>query len=193
VKTNELIQVVKKENYEAEEEKKKVTIQEELTNEASLEAKKIANKTKNALAKALPVLEKAKAAVSCIKKENIGEMKNLKTPSPAVSFIMKVTLIMMGKYKSSMQDSKVWPAGIQMMKNPKQFLEQIKQYKGETIDENVKVMAKAEIKKGVHNICPFTEESHKSKGCLASSKLCLWIANILEYNETFLFVKPLRA
>ena len=120
-------------------------------------------------------------------------MKNLTKPGPAVAFIMKVTLIMMGKYKVNMQDSKVWQAGVQMMKNPKQFLELIKQYKGESIDENVKVMAKAEIKKSEANICAFTEERHKFKGCLASSKLCLWIANILEFNETYLFVKPLKA
>ena len=31
-----------------------------------------------------------------------------------------------------------------MMKNPKQFLELIKQYKGESIDESIKVIAKAE-------------------------------------------------
>ena len=80
-----------------------------------------------------------------------------------------------------------------MMKNPKQFLELIKQYKGESIDENIKVIAKAEIKKSEANICAFTEERHKCKGCLASSKLCLWIANILEFNETYLFVKPLKA
>jgi len=47
-----------------------------------------------------------------LKKDNIGEMKNLTKPSSAVAFMMKLTLIMMGKYKPNMPDSKIWQAGV---------------------------------------------------------------------------------
>ena len=30
------------------------------------------------------------------------------------------------------------------------------------------------------------------KGCLAASKLCLWVKSILKFNEVFLYVKPLE-
>lgn len=38
----------------------------------------------------------------------------------------------------------------------------------------------------------FEESIYKSKGCLAASKICSFINNILFFNKTYLFVKPLQ-
>jgi predicted transcriptional regulator len=39
---------------------------------------------------------------------------------------------------------------------------------------------------------PFEEENYLKKGCLAASKFCVFINNILNFNRIFLKVKPLK-
>jgi hypothetical protein len=62
-----------------------------------------------ALEKAIPALEMAKAAVDCLKKNHITEMKSLGTPPEGVKLTARVVLILLGeRITLSDPDEKVW-------------------------------------------------------------------------------------
>jgi dynein heavy chain len=97
VETDKLIEKVSYENAIAEEEQAKANIEEEKTNEKSMEAQKLKTTCEVALAKAIPVLELAKEAVNCLQKPAITEMKNLAKPPQGVIYTARVVLILLGE------------------------------------------------------------------------------------------------
>lgn len=57
-------------------------------------------------------MERAKAAIDCLLKNHIGEMKAFANPPQAVSTITKVILIMFGeKITANDSDEKIWKKG----------------------------------------------------------------------------------
>lgn len=133
--TNALIDTVQKESSIANEEKEAADIEEEKTNIAAAEANKLKDEAEKSLAAAIPALEQAQAAIDCMKKGHIGEMKALGTPPPMVIMTAKCILILLGeKIGNNDPDDKVWKKGAQVMNNPDKFLTQIKSFNGENIE-----------------------------------------------------------
>lgn len=73
------------------------------------------------------------------------------------------------------------------MNNPQKFIEEIKGFDGQNIDENI--LAKVyKIILDPENA--FTEENMLSKN-FAASKICAWINSITTFNRIYKEVKPI--
>jgi dynein heavy chain, axonemal len=73
-----------------------------------------------------------------------------------------------------------------MMGNPKKFIDDIKAFDGDNIDEWKLTMLEPILKEPY-----FTFEIMKGKS-IAAAYLCGWIVNIVIYNTIFKKVKPLK-
>jgi len=90
------------------------------------------------LANAIPALERAKNAIDCIKKGHITEMKSMGSPPAMVVVTAKVIMILLGeKVSANDAEDKVWKKAVQMMNNPDKFLQTVKTYNGDTIDQSI--------------------------------------------------------
>lgn len=78
--TNVLIEIVGKESLIAEEEQRLANIEQEKTTALANEAKKIKDEAELKLQEAIPAMEAAKAAVNCLTKTTIQELKSLPKP-----------------------------------------------------------------------------------------------------------------
>lgn len=128
--TDKLIDKVSAESSVAEVEQEKANIEEEKTNIQKTDAETLAEECKVALAKAEPALESAKAAVNCLGKPSITEMKNLGSPPTGVVLTARVVLTLFGeKVLASDADDKVWKKCQQAMNQPERFLDRVKAFK----------------------------------------------------------------
>ena len=73
------------------------------------------------------------------------------------------------------------------MNNPDKFLQEILDFKGETIDETILANVNKII---LDPAMEFTEDNIRNKN-LAASKICLWIVCITTFNKIYKEVKPL--
>lgn len=73
------------------------------------------------------------------------------------------------------------------MANPAQFLDKVKNYDGNNIDEGIIDPVNKIIKDPNKK---FTEKDMLSQN-FAASKLASWVVNIIEYNRIYKEVKPL--
>ena len=109
IETDILIDKVGQESAIAEEEQAIANIEEEKTNEATLAAQKLQSTAEVALSEAIPALKRAEAAVNCLKKGHITEMKNLGQPPMMVKVTAKAVMALMGEKVSVNDDlDKVW-------------------------------------------------------------------------------------
>jgi len=91
---------------------------------------------------------------------------------------------------------KIYKQGLPRLKPPANFLKFVTAWstkQAKEIPESVKTRVYAEIAECEKVLgYPFEEEVYKRKGCLAAAKLCSFINNIMFFNKTYLFVKPLQ-
>jgi len=95
--------------------------------------------------------------------------------------VAKAVLILKQGEKKNHQ----WPNAQKMMKDPKKFLEEVKNFNGEDIDE-----WKLEMLKPLLALDFFNYDTMKGKST-AAAYLCSWIVNIVNFNRIFKMVKPL--
>lgn len=186
--TDVLIDKVGRESAIAEEESSLANEEEMKTNKASQEAEELKARADVALQKAIPALEQAKAAVDCLKKPHITEMKSLGSPPGGVLLTAQVVMILLGE-KVSLNDApdKIWKKAQGVMNNPASFLQKIQEFKGEEIDPVVLVPVKTICDDPSKN---FNEKFMTSQN-FAASKLCAWATNIVTFNRIYKEVKPL--
>ena len=135
IETDILIDKVGRESAMAEDESKIANDEEEKTNIASNEAEKLKAGCDQALKLALPALQMAKAAVDCINKGFITEMKSLGTPPVGVLTTARAVLLLLGeKVTLTDPDDKVWKKAQGVMNNPSAFLQRIIDFNAENID-----------------------------------------------------------
>ena len=151
--------------------------------EADAKAKAEAEKesANKELAAAIPAMEAAKAAVDCLTKASIQEMKSLGSPPAAVVDVAKAVLMLLKKEKKNY----AWGNGQKMMGNPAAFLTEVQAFNANEIDDW--------ILKGLEPILKqdgFNQNDMKSKS-VAASYLCAWLVNIVMYNTIYKKVKPL--
>lgn len=114
------------ESLVAEEEQKIANEEEEKTNVAAQAAEVAAGKADEALKEAIPALKQAEAAVDCLKKPNIQEMKGMGSPPAGVFLTARVVLILFGeKITLNDPDDKVWKKAVLSMGNPEQFIQRV--------------------------------------------------------------------
>lgn len=93
--------------------------------QAAREAADLEQKANAELALAQPTLEAAKAAVNCLDKGSLTELKSLSKPPEGVDLVMKVVLIMLTNEKKSLS----WENGKRLMANVGQFKSRLEAYK----------------------------------------------------------------
>jgi dynein heavy chain len=134
------------------------------------------------LAEALPAMEAAKEAVNCLTKDKIDTVKSLGTPPPAVVEVGKACLIVLdGNYKKH-----DWDVSKKMMNNPNQFIERIRGFNANNIDEK-----KLDALKPVMAQDFFDQKVMMGKS-EAAAYLCGWLINVVKYNGIYKKVKPLQ-
>lgn len=104
------------------------------------------------------------------------------SPPEACVSVAKCVLILVRSEKKN----HAWPNAQKMMGNPNKFLQEVKDFKGESIDE-WKLKAIDDNLKDPN----FNQQFMKSKS-IAASFLCAWVVNIAKYNTIYLKVKPLQ-
>jgi len=127
-------------------------------------------------------MEAATEAVNCLEASSITELKALGSPPPACVDVAKAVLIL----KQGEKKNHGWPVAQKMMGNPKKFIDDVKSFDGDNIDE-WRLTALEPLLKLPH----FNFDTMKGKS-IAAAYLCGWIVNIVRYNTIFKKVKPLK-
>jgi dynein heavy chain len=179
--TDILIQNMGVETTKAEAQQEVARVEEVKAGAASAKAAEIEVSAEKELSQAKPAMEAAAAAVDCLSKAMLSELKNLQKPPAGVDVVTKACLIMLeGEYKNFK-----WDRAKKMMANVDKFKEKLQKYRGEDMPENVVEM--------VGPICAtegFTPEDMLKKSA-AASNLCTWVVNIYGFNRIYVKVKPL--
>lgn len=119
-KTGELIEVVNKESADAAKEQDAANIQAADTNKLAGEAEAEKAKANKELEEAIPAMKAAEAAVACLDKKSIQELKSLASPPPACLDVAKGCLLLKGEKKNF-----AWGNAQKMMNNPAKFIEEV--------------------------------------------------------------------
>jgi len=148
---------------------------------ASSNAAAIEEHAETELSAAKPAMEAAAAAVDCLSKGMLTELKSLPKPPAGVDIVTKCCLIML---ENEFKNHK-WDRAKKMMANVDKFKEKLGAYRGEDMTE--------EVVTKLTPICmdpEFTPENMKSKSA-AAANLCTWVVNIYGFNRIYVKVKPL--
>lgn len=180
--TDILIDEVTREAAIADEEKEKAEIKAAETNVIATSAKQSMDAASEALKGAVPKMEAAKLAVDCLEVKAIQEFSGFNTPPSGTTDVAAAVQILFG-----IKDEKkrAWPAQQKMMKPPPAFIDQLKAYPKEDIQDWMKV----EIKK-LRAQDHFNYEAMLKKSS-AAANLANWVINVVDYNEIYVNVKPL--
>ncbi|CAM9397550.1 unnamed protein product, partial [Discosporangium mesarthrocarpum] len=141
--------------------------------EAASAAKKIEREAEDELAIAKPALEASQDAVNCLDKASMTELKSFSKPPPGVDLVTTALLIMIKLEKKNFS----WENAKKMMAKVDAFKEQLEEYRGEDVPE--------EVVKRVEPLLldpNFTYAVMKTKSA-AAANLCNWVINILNFNQ----------
>lgn len=80
-------------------------------------------------------MRQAEAAVNCLKKNHITEMKAFTSPPPGVIITCRVVLPLLKEgIKANDPDDKVWGKAKGVMNQPEKFIERVMKFDGTDID-----------------------------------------------------------
>jgi dynein heavy chain len=179
--TNLLLENMGKQRAEAEVFQESAKEEAEKATKATSEATVIENQAESELAEAKPAMDAANDAVQCLDKASLGELKGFANPPNGVDVVMKAVLMMLeGEFKNHS-----WDRAKKMMKDLGGFLERLKSFDAEGMDEHLVNMLKPITE---NPVMAFDVMSKKSK---AAANLSNWACNVYRYNRIYVKVKPL--
>ncbi|GBG26414.1 Dynein heavy chain 7, axonemal [Hondaea fermentalgiana] len=193
--TEEMMAAVEKEQTEADKIATVVKSEEAIANEKAQSAKGIKEECEADLAKAMPVLESAIAALNTLSKSDITEVKSMKSPPDGVKLVMEALCIMMNvkpiKAKDPNDASKkindYWePAKKTLLSDPK-LLKTLIDYDKDNIDPKVVQKATTYVEN------PDFDPEKIKKASRAAYGLCCWIRAMVQYDSVAKVVAPKRA
>ncbi|EQC33295.1 hypothetical protein SDRG_09276 [Saprolegnia diclina VS20] len=179
--TDVLLEQMGREKAGAEVQQENANKEKAKAEKASASAQELAQEAEKELSQAKPAMDAAAAAVDCLSKAAITELKSLPKPPAGVDLVTKACLILVEKeYKNHK-----WDRAKKMMNNVGQFLDSLKVFRGEDIPE-------ADVARLEPLIADpeFTTEKMLSKSA-AAANLCSWVVNIYTFNRIYVRVKPL--
>ena len=183
VATNALIEEMNEQKADGKVQEDAAQVEAQKANEQSENAMKIEKEAEQELSEAKPAMEAAAAAVDCLSKPMLTELKNLQKPPAGVDKVTNTCLILIDKeYKPKKQ---TWARAKSMMQNVDAFKKKLSEFKGESITEEEVRLLKKYIEDPV-----FTPEKMLSKSA-AAANLCTWVVNICNFNRIYVKVKPL--
>lgn len=178
--TNALIEIVGKESLIAEEEQKLANIEQDKTTACADEAAAKKAEADTQLEEAIPAMKKAEAAVQCLTKQSIQELKSLPKPPAECVEVTTTVLMLRGETKNYS-----WQAATKMMNNPVKFIAEISEYDGRDIADSILSKIAPILAKPFFNVDVMKGKSQ------AAAYLCEYVINIVEFNRIYKNVKPL--
>ena len=178
--TDKLIAKVTVAKAGADKEMEEAGKEEAITTQLTEAANKLKEEADRKLEEAKPAMLRAKEAVDCLKKENIQEMKSLGKPTQPIQDVAKAVLLLRAD-KSNF----TWNTALKMLANPIKFIEEIKEYKKEEIDDWILEKLKPILSQ------PFFNQEDMRSQNQAASFLCGWVVNVVEFNRIYKKVEPL--
>ncbi|CAJ1459802.1 unnamed protein product, partial [Effrenium voratum] len=145
------------------------------------EAQRMKMEADHELNDALPAMEKAAAAVDCLDKASIQELKAFPKPPHECIDVVAACGFLLKQEKRKLD----WKGCQKMMQSPQQFIDDVKSFNAEEIPEQVLANTDALIALPFFNF-----ESMKSKS-VAAAYLTNWVVNIVTYNKIYTKVAPL--
>lgn len=193
--TEEMMTTVQKEQTEADKIAKVVKKEEAFATEKALNAKGIKDECEADLAEAMPILEAAIVALNTLSKNDITEVKAMKSPPDGVKLVMEALCIMMNvkpiKTKDPNDASKkvndYWePAKKTLLSDPK-LLNILIDYDKDNIDPKIVQKAQSYVEN------PDFDPEKIKKASRAAYGLCCWIRAMVQYDAVAKVVAPKRA
>ena len=189
----ELIVVLDKESAEAAVVKEKTEAEEAVAKQKAAETNEMKASCEAELAEALPALKSAISALDSIKKEQIQEMKALKTPPKGVKLVMEGVCIMLqvAPVKVASEDGRgkvddYWKPSIGLLGDSK-FMDRLKGYD----KDNIPPAVITKIKVLIAN--PDFDPAVVMKVSEAATGLCKWCRAMEVYDRVAKVVEPKRA
>ena len=181
VATNALLEEIGVQRADADVQNEMASKEAEKAAVASAEAATIEVQAEGELAEAKPAMEAAAAAVDCLSKNMLGELKSLKQPPSGVDLITSACLILIEReYKNHK-----WDRAQKMMGNVDAFKQRLQAFRGEDItDDEI-----AKLQPFLSN--PLFTVEEMTKKSAAAANLCNWVVNIVRFNRIYVKVKPL--
>ena len=192
----EMMVHISAEKEEADKVKAKVEVEEKIATEKATATQAIKDDAQRDLDEALPALDEAVKCLDALKKSDIDEVKNLRTPPSGVVLTLQVTCLYFSVKANKKNDPDTpgkkiddWlgAAKENLLTNAGQFMDSLKKYDKDNIPAQV-------IKK----VAPFmTDENFTPKAIEKASKactaICMWARAMYKYHNVAISVAPKKA
>ncbi len=183
VMTDKLIKEMSVQQADAQVQEDGAQLEAKKANEESQKAMTMETKAEKELGVAKPAMEAAAAAVDCLSKAMLSELKNLGKPPAGVDKVTNACLILIEKEYSEKKFT--WNRAKSMMQNVNAIKAKLSEFRGEDITEQEIGLLKPFI-----DNADFTPEKMSSKSA-AAANLCTWVVNIYSFNRIYVKMKPL--
>ena len=180
--TGKLIAVVDAQAADAAKEQAIAQEQEDETNELAGAAQAKMASAEKELEIAIPLIKEAEAAVDCLNLAMINEFKSFSNLPAGVDLVTKAVLLLNRKEKKNF----TWDNAKKMMKDPNKFINDLKTFDKENIEEWI--LKEMDIIIG-NDQFKFDIMDRKSK---AAASLCKWALAVCSFNKVYKYVKPLE-
>ena len=181
--TDAIIKQVTVASSAAAEERLAASKEEAKCSALAAEAQKVQHDADVELQDAMPAMEKAKAAVDCLDKASIQELKALPKPPAECIDVVAACGFLLKQEKRKLD----WKGCVKLMANPAQFLEEVKAFDANNILDAVLSNTEPLLEKSYFNFDTMKSKSYAA-ACLAN-----WVVNIVSYNKLYKRVAPLMA
>ncbi|EFJ27757.1 hypothetical protein SELMODRAFT_94851 [Selaginella moellendorffii] len=192
----ELLQVIDTETTEANKVREVVLVEEAAASIKAAEAKAIKDDTEAELAAAMPMLEAALKALDTLSKNDISELKGMKSPPAGVKLVMEAVCIMKSIKPTRMKDpggsgkmvEDYWESSKKMLADA-DFLKSLREYD----KDNISYRWLITLEKCSYIANPNMEPTKVSVISKAAFGLCSWIIAMEAYDRVAKVVAPKQA
>jgi dynein heavy chain len=181
IATNLLIEEIGVQRADADVQNELANVEAAKAAESSAIAAEIETQAEGELAQAKPAMEAAAAAVDCLSKPMLTELKNLANPPAGVDLVTSCCLILLEKEYKNFK----WDRAKKMMANVDQFKGRLQSYRGEDMTEEDVKKIEPFLANEVFDVKIMEGKS------MAAANLCNWVVNIHRFNRIYVKVKPL--
>eukprot|EP01012_Entosiphon_sulcatum_P019543 TRINITY_DN24443_c0_g2_i1.p1 TRINITY_DN24443_c0_g2~~TRINITY_DN24443_c0_g2_i1.p1 ORF type:complete len:4685 (-),score=794.60 TRINITY_DN24443_c0_g2_i1:231-14285(-) len=172
--------VVAAENRRAEEEEAKAVALQTVVLDRARECE-------DDLARAEPLVQRAKKALETLNKTNLLELKSFKAPPPDVQDVLSCVLILLSPPNEVIREKdRNWANAQRLMQKVDVFLQRLLTFDKENIPPSHILALKPYLAKA-----DFNGNAIQSKS-FAAAGLCEWVINIEKYHQIHCFVQPKR-